>query len=101
MQVKSGKPPVAAHLSIEGQKKYPLKWAICYLGKPYISLYGKKKAYDLLYHLNQSFIGLSVIPLVPDTGSAERKPRSLMKCRNTGRQRLYLKERRSTNSPGC
>jgi hypothetical protein len=53
----------------ENDRKYPLKWAICYRGKPYISLYGKKKAHDLLYKLNQTMLGLTVIPLEPGENS--------------------------------
>lgn len=56
----------------EKDRKYPLKWAICYQGKPYISLYGKKKAHDLLYKLNHTMLGLTVIPLEPGEGSAGR-----------------------------
>lgn len=52
-----------AAADIMEEHKYPLKWAICYNGKPYIALYGKKKAHDLLYHLGKSFTGLTVIPL--------------------------------------
>lgn len=56
--------------SAENERKYPLKWAICYRGKPYISLYGKKKAHDLLYKLNQTMLGLTIIPLEPGESSA-------------------------------
>jgi hypothetical protein len=46
--------------------KYPLKWSICYQGKPYIELYGKKKAYELMYKLSMHVNGLSVIPVKPE-----------------------------------
>jgi len=45
--------------------KYPLKWGICYKRRPYIELYGKKRAYDLLYHLSMCVDGLMVAPVNP------------------------------------
>lgn len=70
----------AAASMMEEQQKYPLKWAICYLGKPYIALYGKKKAHDLLYHLSKSFVGLTIIPLEPGNEKAARSLNGLVKA---------------------
>ncbi|MNC31666.1 hypothetical protein D3C75_799940 [compost metagenome] len=76
--------------SDENERKYPLKWAICYRGKPYISLYGKKKAYDLLYKLNQTMLGLTVIPLEPGGSSGGKTLGGVMK---QGRQLVQRYER--------
>lgn len=45
--------------------KYPLKWGIRYGDRTYIEVYGKKRAYDLLYNLSNCVNGLSVVPLEP------------------------------------
>lgn len=68
------------------ERKYPLKWAICYQGKPYLELYGKKKAYDLLHHLNKSFDGLSIVPVEPGTEKAARSLYGLIKVRKQKRK---------------
>lgn len=41
-------------------KTYPSKWLITYDGKPYASVYGKKKAYDLCVRLSHCLNGLQV-----------------------------------------
>lgn len=73
------KPAEHSLTSAQSERKYPLKWAICYRGKPYIALYGKKKAHDLLYKLNQSMVGLSIIPLEPGINSDTKTPVSINK----------------------
>jgi hypothetical protein len=45
--------------------EYPLKWGIFYKKRPYIELYGKKRAYDLLYQLSMCVDGLMVLPVHP------------------------------------
>lgn len=41
-------------------KSYPSRWLITYQGKPYMSVYGKKKAYDLYVRLSRCVNGLHV-----------------------------------------
>jgi len=41
-------------------KSYPSKWLITYQGKPYASVYGKKKAYDMCVRLSHCLNGLQV-----------------------------------------
>lgn len=77
--------------SAEKERKYPLKWAICYRGKPYISLYGKKKAHDLLYKLNQTMLGLTVVPLEP--GESNSGGKTLGGVIRQGRQSVKRYER--------
>lgn len=46
----------------KANNKYFRKWSITYRGKPYLKIYGKKNAYDLLYRLSKYYIGLNVEP---------------------------------------
>jgi hypothetical protein len=55
--------------------KYALKWGISYRGKTYITVYGKKKAHELLYILSMNVTGLSVVAVQP-------KPRPRRKKQN-------------------
>jgi len=45
---------------LQKNKSYPSKWLITYQGKPYVSVYGKKKAYDLFVRLSHCVNGLQV-----------------------------------------
>jgi|GEM_PF-4929996 len=45
--------------------KYALKWGISYRGKTYITVYGKRKAHELLYILSMNVTGLSVVAVQP------------------------------------
>ncbi|MDQ1910387.1 hypothetical protein RAC89_07740 [Paenibacillus sp. GD4] len=45
--------------------KYPIKWGIRYGDRTYLEVYGKKRAYDLLYSLSSCVNGLTVVPLHP------------------------------------
>lgn len=47
-------------LTALSNKSYPSKWQITYQGKPYMSVYGKKKAYDLCIRLSRCVNGLQV-----------------------------------------
>jgi len=89
MQIKSQTP--------NEPKKYPIKWAICYKDKPYIEVYGKKKAHDLLYRLSQSCEGLSVQPVMTPSKKTKGKQLSkneyYKKWRNRNREKLRQYQR--------
>lgn len=46
-------------------KGYPMKWGIMLHDKMYIQVYGKKRAYELLYSLSSCVNGLYVMPVAP------------------------------------
>lgn len=57
--------------------KYYRKWSITYKGKPYLHLYGKKNAYDLLHRLNKSFMCLDVQPFIDEPELPRKRKRNI------------------------
>lgn len=59
-----------------GREEYTRKWSITYKGTPYRDIYGKKKAYDLLYELSKQIDNLEVVPSDREKPAprAKRKP---------------------------
>lgn len=62
-------------------EQYPRKWSITYKGVPYRDVYGKKKAYDLLYELSKHMDNLEIVPSDKDKPApkAKRKPYNTQK----------------------
>ncbi len=82
------------------KKKYSQKWAITYKDKSYIYVYGKKKAYELLYRLSQHVIGLRVKNVYPRKSSPSdremklREYNKMWRAKNPDKLKAYREKYR-------
>lgn len=74
-------------MSLFLRKKYNTKWSIVYKGKDYISIYGKKKAYDMYVMLSANLDGLEIVP----ASKREKTPLLSDKAKNDYNRRWRAK----------
>ncbi|WP_233532113.1 hypothetical protein [Paenibacillus alkalitolerans] len=90
------------------KKKYNTKWAITYKGKSYITIYGKKKAYDMYVKLSASVDGLEIVQAEKREKTAKSREEKQKYCRSWREKnkdkvkeynrKYYLKRKESKNS---